>query len=300
MSAMLNGCLADTEYLEVTARSGHRYGVWVTTPPGYAESSDPLPLIYVVDGNFAVGLTAPLIVTQADPYLTVAPYIQVSIGYAAEEAEQWAQLRNRDLVPPGEPVSEQMLKTLEGARDSGAMTQEHMDAYLAHLADTHADVFLSFLAEELHPLLQTKVRVSDSGHGLFGYSYGGLFTLYAWLQETSPFATFGAGSPGVAATDSQVFPLIAALPEHGPDAASRRLHVTLNEAELFGAIPIYREIGRNLLTVIEDLDTQGRAGDVTRALLHETHLTGLQASFLSYLKTCHTRSGSVRGDDERE
>ena len=45
MSEMLNGCLADTEYLEVTARSGHRYGVWVTTPPGYAESSEPLPLI---------------------------------------------------------------------------------------------------------------------------------------------------------------------------------------------------------------------------------------------------------------
>lgn len=290
MSAMLNGCLADTEYLEVTARSGHRYAVWVTTPPGYAESSEPLPLIYVVDGNWAVGLTAPLIVTQADPYLAIGPYIQVSVGYAGDEAEQWAQLRNRDLVPPGEPVSEQMLTTLTSARDSGAMTQEHMDAYLAHLADTHADVFLSFLTEELHPLVQSKVRVSETGHGLFGYSYGGLFALYAWLQEASPFATFGAGSPGVAATDSQVFPLIAALPEHGPDAAARRLHVTLNEAELLGAIPIYREIGRNLLTVVEELDAKGRAGEVSKALLHETHLTGLQASFLSYLKTCHTRS----------
>ncbi|WP_235282428.1 alpha/beta hydrolase [Microbacterium sp. SA39] len=297
---MLNGCLADTEYLEVTARSGHRYAVWVTTPPGYSESEDSLPLIYVVDGNFAVGLTAPLIVTQADPYLTIAPYIQVSVGYAGDEAEQWAQLRNRDLVPPGEPVSEQMLKTLAAARDSGAMTQEHMDAYLAHLADTHADVFLSFLTEELHPLLQSTVRVSDTGHGLFGYSYGGLFALYAWLQEASPFATFGAGSPGVAATDSQVFPLIAALPEHGADAAARRLHVTLNEAELLGAIPIYRDIGRNLLTVVEELDAQGRSGEVTKALLHETHLTGLQASFLSYLKTCHTRSISVRSDADGE
>ncbi|WP_341946915.1 alpha/beta hydrolase-fold protein [Microbacterium sp. LWH11-1.2] len=299
MSEMLNGCLADTEYLEVTARSGNRYGVWVTTPPGYAESADPLPLIYVVDGNFAVGLTAPLIVTQADPYLTVAPYIQVSIGYAGEEAAQWAQLRNRDLVPPGEPVSDEMVRTLTAARDSGAMTQEHMDTYLAHLADTHADAFLSFLTEELHPLLQSKVRVSDSGHGLFGYSYGGLFALYAWLRETPLFTTFGAGSPGVAATNSQVFPLIAALSE--PDrGSSARLHVTLNEAELLGSIPIYREIGRNLLTVVEELHARGRSGDVSKALLHETHVTGLQASFLSYVKTCHTRSGSARGDDDRE
>lgn len=293
MSAMLNGCLADTEYLEVTARSGHRYGVWVTTPPGYAESTEPLPLIYVVDGNWAVGFTAPLIVTQADPYLTVAPYIQVSVGYAGEEAAQWAQLRNRDLVPPGEPVGAEMRRTLAAARDSGAMSPEHVDAYLAQLADTHADVFLSFLTEELHPLLQSKVRVSDTGHGLFGYSYGGLFALYAWLQETSPFATVGAGSPGVAATDSQVFPLIAALSDPDPAPAARRLHVTLNEAELFGDIPIYREIGRNLLTVLEDLHSRGRSGDISRAMLHETHLTGLQASFLSYLKTCHTRADSA-------
>ncbi|GAB3634349.1 alpha/beta hydrolase-fold protein [Microbacterium shaanxiense] len=293
MSAMLNGCLVDTEYFEITARSGRRYGVWVTTPPGYAESTEPLPLIYVVDGNWAVGFTAPLIVTQADPYLTVAPYIQVSVGYAGDEAAQWAQLRNRDLVPPGEPVGDEMRRTLAAARDSGAMSPEHVDAYLAQLADTHADVFLAFLTEELHPLLQSKVRVSESGHGLFGYSYGGLFALYAWLRETYPFATFGAGSPGVAATDSQVFPLIAALPEREPASSARRLHVTLNEAELFGDIPIYREIGRNLLTVLEELHARGRSERITRAMLHETHLTGLQASFLSYLKTCHTRADSA-------
>src|SRR3954454_15659427 len=64
MSDMLNGCFADTEYFEITAKSGHAYGVWVTTPPGYEDSSDTLPLIYVMDGNFAVGLTAPLIVAQ--------------------------------------------------------------------------------------------------------------------------------------------------------------------------------------------------------------------------------------------
>ncbi len=103
----------------------------MTIPPGYAESAEPLPLIYVTDGNWAVGLTAPLIVTQADPYLTIAPYIQVSVGYAGDEAAQWAQLRNRDLVPPGEPVGDEMRRTLTAARDSGAMTPEHVDAYLA-------------------------------------------------------------------------------------------------------------------------------------------------------------------------
>nr|WP_214822858.1 alpha/beta hydrolase-fold protein [Arthrobacter sp. ISL-95] len=261
----------------------------MTTPPGYGDSTETLPLIYVVDGNWSVGLTAPLIVTQADPYLTVAPYIQVTIGYAGEEAADWAHLRNRDLVPPGEPVSEEMLATVAAARDTGAMTQEQADAYLAKLADTHADVFLNFLTEELHPRLQSRLRVSETGHGLFGYSYGGLFVLYAWLRKTDPFSTFGAGTPGVAAAQSQVFELVDALPEHGEGSWAPQLHITLNELEIFGDIPIYRQIARNVLNVLEKLRAKGLSREVTNTMLHESHVTGLQASFLSYLKTCHSR-----------
>jgi predicted alpha/beta superfamily hydrolase len=289
MSEILHGCLPDTEYLEVTAQSGHRYGVWVTTPPGYADSTESLPLIYVLDGNWTVGLTAPLIVAQADPFLTIGPYIQVSVGYAGEEAAAWEHLRNRDLVPPGEPVGEEMVATVEWARDTGAMTQEQMEAYLAELSDTHADVFLDFLTAELHPQLQSKLRVSESGHGLFGYSYGGLFVLYAWLREAAPFTTFGAGSPGVASTGSQIFDLVDALPEAGEDSAAPHLHITLNEAEILGDIPIYRGLARNVLAVVEQLHTKGRSQHVSKTMLHETHVTGLQASFLSYLKTCHAR-----------
>lgn len=286
---MLHGCLPDTEYLEVTAQSGRRYGVWVTTPPGYADSTDPLPLIYVVDGNWTVGLTAPLIVIQADPFLTIGPYIQVTIGYAGEEAAAWEHLRNRDLVPPGEPVSEEMVAAVEWARDTGKMTQEQMEAYLAELSDTQADVFLDFLTAELHPQLQSRLRVSESGHGLFGYSYGGLFALYAWLREAAPFTTFGAGSPGVVSADSQIFNLVEALPERGEDSAPPRLHITLNEAEALGDIPIYRGMARNVLAVLEQLHAKGRSEQVSNKMLHETHVTGLQASFLSYLKACHVR-----------
>lgn len=289
MSAMWHGCLADTEYLEVTARSGHRYGVWVTVPPGYVDSGESLPLIYVMDGNFTVGLTAPLIVTQADPYLTIAPYIQVSVGYVGDEAADWARIRNRDLVPPGEPISDEMVATLHAARDSGAMSQDHIDAYLRELADTHADVFLDFLTNELHPLLKSQFRVSDAGHGLFGYSYGGLFALYTWLRARAPFATVGAGSPGVTGPGSKIFELVRTLPAvpEGPDG--RLLHVTLNEAEVLGPIPLYRGLARNVLTVVEDLQATGRSQLISKALLHETHVTGVQASFLSYLKACHAR-----------
>jgi uncharacterized protein len=289
MSVMLHGCLPDTEYLEVTARSGHRFGVWVTTPPGYADSSESLPLIYVLDGNFTVGLTAPLIVVQSDPYLTIAPYIQVSVGYAGEEASQWAQLRNRDLVPPGEPVSADVVAALETAREAGAMTQEQVDAYVQQLADTHADAFLDFLTHELHHHLQSQFRVSNTGHGLFGYSYGGLFAIYAWLRGAGPFATVGAGSPGIVDPKSQVFNLLRGLPERSEGSDTPHLHVTLNEAEVLGDIPVYRGLARNVLDFLEELHATGRSQVVSRSLLNETHVTGVQASFLSYLKACHVR-----------
>jgi predicted alpha/beta superfamily hydrolase len=283
---MWQGCLPDTEYFEIAARSGLRYGVWVTTPPGYADSPEPLPLIYVLDGNWAVGFTAPLIAAQRDPYLTIAPYIQVSVGYAGEEAADWATLRNRDLVPPGEPVSDDIMAALAAARDAGTMTQEQADAYLAEATDCHADVFLDFLTGELHAELRAKYRVSDTGHGLFGYSYGGLFALYAWLNR-APFATICAGSPGVSGSKSLVLEQFRNLPENFDGAP--RLHVTLNEAEMLGEIAIYRGMSRNVLAVLEELRTKGHAERVSHALLDGTHLTGVQASFLSYVKECHGR-----------
>ncbi len=293
MSAMLHGCLPDTDHNVVTARSGLRYGVWVTTPPGYADTTDELPLVYVTDGNFAVGQTAPLIVSQSDPYLSVAPYVQVSVGYADEEAAAWATLRNRDLVPPGEPVSPEIRSTLEAARESGAMTPEHVEAFLAGLADTHADDFLAFLTDELHPLLRSRYRVSAAGHGLFGYSYGGLFSLYAWLVAsaggTTPFTTVGAGSPGVLGEDSQVFALLRGLPQVDAAAPGPRLHVTLNELEMVGDVPVYRGLARHVLAVVDELHARGRSHLVSKAVLRETHVTGVQASFLSYLKACHVR-----------
>ncbi|MFE7572255.1 hypothetical protein ACFU76_35830 [Streptomyces sp. NPDC057539] len=105
MSTMWQGCLANTDNFETRSSGGHDYGVWVTTPPRYDPAAAQAPVVYVLDGNWAVGLTAPLIVTQLDPMQPIQPYVQVSVGYAGEEAEHWERLRNRDLVPPGEPIA---------------------------------------------------------------------------------------------------------------------------------------------------------------------------------------------------
>ncbi|MGA6161335.1 alpha/beta hydrolase [Amycolatopsis magusensis] len=284
MSTLWNGCLAGTDYFEMRSSSGQDYGVWVTTPPGYDPATAPVPAVYVLDGNWAVGLTAPLIVTQMDPMQRIQPYLQVSVGYAGEDAQHWDRLRNRDLVPPGEPIAKELVDAVEMGVRMGARTREEADAYLAELRDTHADAFLTFLTAELHPRIERDYRTATSGHGLFGYSYGGLFSLYTWLTGGTLFETIGAGSPGVAGEGSRIF---AQLEEMGDSRNAAKLHVTLNERELLGDLPIYQSLTKNTATVLHRLTARGDA--VTSTILRETHVTGLQASFLSYLRTCRAQ-----------
>lgn len=284
MSAMWQGCLADTEYFEMRSSGGHDYGVWLTTPPGYDSATAQAPVVYVLDANFAVGLTAPLIVTQMDPMQLIQPYIQVSVGYAGQEAQDWDRLRNRDFVPPGEPIAKELIDAVEMGLQAGMRTREEADAYLAELRDTHADVFLSFLTAELHPRIAHEYGTAASGHGLFGYSYGGLFSLYAWLTGSTLFESIGAGSPGILAEDSQIFALL-----HDMDDSryAAKLHLTFNDRELLGDLAVYQSLAKNTATVLHRLISRG--APVTSELLHETHVTGLQASFLSYLRTCRPR-----------
>jgi predicted alpha/beta superfamily hydrolase len=281
MSSMWHGCLADTDYFEMRSSGGHEYGVWVTTPPGYDRGTADAPAVYVLDGNWAVGLTAPLIVTQMDPMQRIRPYIQVSVGYAGEEARDWDRLRNRDFVPPGEPVAKELVDAVESGFEAGARTRDEADAYLAQLRDTHADVFLSFLTTELHPRIARDYGTATTGHGLFGYSYGGLFSLYTWLTGATLFESIGAGSPGVVADDSQIF---ARLHDLDDSRRAAKLHVTFNQRELIGDLAVYQKLAKNTATVLHRLTSRG--GEVTSEILHETHVTGLQASFLSYLRTC--------------
>ncbi|MFE0019786.1 alpha/beta hydrolase [Amycolatopsis sp. NPDC059021] len=284
MSTMWQGCLAGTDYFETRSSGGHDYGVWVTTPPGYDPATTRAPVVYVLDGNWAVGMTAPLIVTQLDPMQRIQPYIQVSVGYAGEEARHWDRLRNRDLVPPGEPIAQELVDAVEMGVRAGARTREEADAYLAELRDTHADAFLNFLTAELYPRIERDYGTATSGHGLFGYSYGGLFGLYTWLTGSTLFESIGAGSPGVTGEDSRIF---AQLREMGDSRPAAELHVTLNEQELLGDLAIYQNLTKNAATVLHRLTSRGAA--VTSAILRETHVTGLQASFLSYLRTCRAR-----------
>lgn len=276
-----------TEYFEMESTAvGARFAIWVTTSPTYAEDEQvAYPVLYVTDGNFSLGQTAPLAVMQSDLLLPIDPYLQVTIGYAGADAQDWGRVRNRDLVPPGEPIPPAMRGSLEAAVENQLMTQAEADAYLDELSGTRADAFLSFITDELHAEISRRYRVAPEGHGLFGYSYGGLFTLYALLTGCSLFTAYGAGSPGIGSSES----LALTLAEKPLDLGGKRLHLTINGPEMTGVMPIYRQLGRGLAELVESLRSRDTGLTLTTQVLGETHLTGLQPSFLSFMRTCWTR-----------
>lgn len=289
MSAMLPA----TRYFEVESSIvGATFGVWVTTPPRYdAESDTKYPAIYQPDGNVAAPLTAPAaLLLPDDPINPIQPFIQVSVGYVGQNAQQGS--RARDLVPPGEPLSIGVDESsMEELVQAGMLDAEGAELYLHYLRNPAADNFLAFLTDELHPLVTEQFRVDDDALGLHGYSYGGLFATYAALRRT-PFRRIGAGSAAIPAARSTVFECYKANLASGADHSGRMLHMTVCEQEITAASVYQPLVGAGTVEFISRAQQTPLTGLAfsTKIIPEESHATGLAASWFSFLRTCYAAS----------
>jgi predicted alpha/beta superfamily hydrolase len=291
VSAGLSSVLPTTTYFEIeSAAVSARFAVWVTLPLRYAVEDIDYPVIFQTDGNKAAPTTVPAFgLLRDDPINPIKPFIQVSVGYVGEDVPRRLAVRARDLLPPGEPLpagaDESTLHVLPAA---GILSEADARLYLENLRNPRADRFLAFLIEELDPALRSRFRAGDAG--LHGYSYGGLFAVYAALS-TDHFTCVGAGSPGIQG-NSQVFTLCdEAAASAGPTA--QHLHLTMCERELThpsiyqdqvaaGTCELLRRTGRNPVKGMQ----------VTSALTPlESHATGDAAAWFSFLRTCYSASG---------
>jgi len=57
--------------------------------------------------------------------------------------------------------------------------------------------FLKVINQEIIPFIESNYRVLETGRGLAGYSFGGLFALYALLHTPKTFTHYIAGSPSM-------------------------------------------------------------------------------------------------------
>jgi uncharacterized protein len=142
------------------------YQLAVLLPESYASSQTPYPILYLLDGDVYFGAAASF--TQLMNWLDNVPeLIIVGIGYNMKNYDEWLKLRELDFKIP-----------------------EVQD----EPKDSHADLFLSALKQEIIPFVETNYRVDPRRRILYGYSSSGFFALYTLFHEPNLFQCYLVGS----------------------------------------------------------------------------------------------------------
>jgi len=283
--------LPNTRYFEVDSTiADARYAIWVTVPPQYQPAGeDRYTVVFAPDGNGMAPMAAPRMQMLAtDPIAPIEPFILVCIGYCGEDTGRTLAVRARDLLPPGEVLPDDVEESMSKVVDMGLLDREGADLYLRYLRNPASDKFLAFVTDELLPLIAAGWRLKPGDHGLFGYSYGGLFALFAALSRPSLITRVGAGSPGIQAGVSKIFELYRAELASAADHSGRRMHLTVCETEL--TVPGYYQtaIGAGAAEFMALAGTKPLNGLVvtSRIISLESHATGGPSAWADYLRTC--------------
>jgi len=196
--------LPDVECSEFHSRfTGHDYHVYVSLPASYRQGDQRYPVLYVpdIDDGF-LGLRS------ANSWMSLGKFI--GLGYMLEEfilvgvplksegVLDWARKRAFDLTPTEVEAQNTILGKLVGGE--------------VHTGG--ASMFLRTLKEELIPFIESKYRVT-SDRGLAGFSFGGLFAAYVWLNDGNTFSRYLIGSPSLWWDKEMILKAEAAVAESG-------------------------------------------------------------------------------------
>jgi len=165
----------------VAKSNGQAYRVWVSTP-GKKVPGHPRPVLYVTDANMSFGT-----MTEATRMLAfsgeIPPVIVVGVGYPG--------------VSPGEAMGRRNYELTHSVDDSYIERTAEHGPPVSREGLAGAEGFRDFIVQELAPQVEDLYGGDPGDRALFGYSLGGLFTLWALLQEQPGFQRFIAGSPSL-------------------------------------------------------------------------------------------------------
>ncbi|WP_462379014.1 alpha/beta hydrolase [Pseudomonas sp. Marseille-QA0892] len=157
-----------------SADGDRHYRIWIGEPRK-ASSSHGRPVIYLLDGNAAMG-------ALDDPQLAELergePPVIVAVGYATPLRFD-TTARAYDYTPPlpkGEPVVDDLARDRKGGG---------------------ADVFLDLLEHRIKPAVESRAPIDRGRQTLWGHSYGGLFALHTLFTRPGMFQHYVAGDPSL-------------------------------------------------------------------------------------------------------
>jgi predicted alpha/beta superfamily hydrolase len=166
-------CLDNTEQFSITSEyvKGENYLIQVGLPFGYSSSHKSYPVLYVLDGDYAFGITkgiTDLLMIGKE----MKGIIVIGISYG-KGVFAWSIKRTRDLTPSHDTIF------AKGQNTGGA------------------DNFLKFVQYELFPAVNRDYRTNPDSSAICGESLGGLLNSYILWKQPEMFKGYIIISPSL-------------------------------------------------------------------------------------------------------
>ncbi len=176
--------LPETEVWDLTSTAGEPYRIMVSHPDG-PEPPNGYPVLYVLDGNaFFAGFANSRRLQEISDH-DLSNSMIVAVGYPTDKPYDFER-RMKDFTPPFRnpiPASE---KPFEQWAVGGN------------------DRFMSFLIDELRPVVARRYHIDPNRQALFGHSLGGLFALHVLYHRPEAFIAIVAASPSIYWNDQSI------------------------------------------------------------------------------------------------
>lgn len=186
-----------TVYSEIV---GQEYRLQISLPPGYRDSDQRFPVVYLLDSQWDFPLIHAILGEQN--YDGMVPgVVLVGVTWGGEKPDPDV-LRLRDFTPTDE----------SGNGDGGGAAK-----------------FLSFFERELIPFVDRHYQTSEN-RTLMGSSLGGLFTLYTLFNRPDLFSNYIPTSPATPWDNGSLFNFEEGFSERSARSPSR-MFIAVSELE---------------------------------------------------------------------
>ncbi len=258
--------MPNTELIKIHSEiTGNDFLIYVQLPMSYkTDPAKKYPVWYNTDANRVFPLLANTSTYLSFPSGEIPEMIVIGIGYLIKGMEEWAALRIRDLTPTNDPETDEywtnLLAEITKRKDLSVQSGS-------------APEFLEFIVQELIPYVESHYQVQTDSRTLGGYSFGGMFTLYALFHHPESFNNYFAGSPSLHYNHEVIFSYEAQFAEMHQDLKAQ---VFLTAGELEGEARI-----NQVKKMTESLQSRGYPN--LKISMHifenEDHRSGMGAAF---------------------
>ncbi|ERM19996.1 ferri-bacillibactin esterase BesA [Brevibacillus laterosporus PE36] len=196
------------EQRTVISNRGASYRIMVYKPEVPAPETG-FPVIYMLDANSAFGSMAETVRLQTRGPHMLEPAVVVGIGYDTDQPFE-TNRRFYDYTVYADKTE------LPNRKDGSEWP-----------TTGGADVFLTFIEEELKPLIEQEISIDRNRQTLFGHSLGGLFTLYTMFTKRQAFQVYAAGSPSIWWKNQFLFPLAERFAKEAKESTAEPMQTSL-------------------------------------------------------------------------